>query len=393
MEGSSVKCGWVYEQTSILKRFCQRWLILTSTTLQIYKRQNAKDLSQEIQLSSIKAVTRQKPHRDFFTFRVSTAQRDYQFFSHDQLDTEQWVKALVDALQQASVQAKGPTQQSEAETLQLLKGKFDQLKKTLETREHELLAANDGLFHTLQKQATAQDAKLSSGLSRLTVSFDQLTELLSTVAPGPQLMQKVKLPDEEDFSIQCNQPEVAVAPRVLKGLLVNHTRIAFVNPHELKITRSKITRALKWQYAGGKVDALTFSVNKSVQLTGVGLCRPYKPGRHLEVLRFAILSGSDTSSKTIYSHQKREQIGYDELCSIATLRIPPLALAAGQRYTAFFILAGGPTFKCVDCASRHAMRDAVTWEFTTTNFTSGYQSNRTDAICGPIAEFNFMLLK
>ena len=186
-------------------------------------------------------------------------------------------------------------------------------------------------------------------------------------------------------------PEVALmmTPVTLKNFIENNVKLACVNPFEMSITRSQITRALKWRYSGDKTDALSFSVTHDVALTGIGICRPYRPGGQLLVQKFNILNGRSADSRPVYTHKKSVTVSHCFESSVCKINLSsPFVLKKGLMYTVSFIIEGTPSYKCVDCQSECSAGE-VSWEFFNTEFSSIYQTNRTDSVCGPIASFFF----
>ena len=119
-----------------------------------------------------------------------------------------------------------------------------------------------------------------------------------------------------------------------------------MDPLEKTLTRSQITRALKWRYSGNKVDALTFCVSHDIMLTGIGLCRPYKTGGQIRVNKFTILSGRSSESKIVYTHKKIVKVAS---CTESSVGKIPLVVSflvkRGVMYTVSLVIEGSPSFK------------------------------------------------
>ena len=61
------------------------------------------------------------------------------------------------------------------------------------------------------------------------------------------------------------------------------------------------------------------------------------------------------------------------------------------KYTVYFLIEGAHTYKCVDCLSNVEGPNRVIWTFMNSIFSQNHQSNRCDTVCGPIADFYFMI--
>ena len=109
----------------------------------------------------------------------------------------------------------------------------------------------------------------------------------------------------------------------------------------------------------------------------------------MRVKRFFILRGKSTDAKAVYMHREHTLLAYDEGVSVMQISMNnPVILKKGTPYTAYFVIEGNPSFKCVDCSSVEVV-EGVEWKFLNTDFTTGHYNNRTDVVCGPIANFQF----
>lgn len=127
--------------------------------------------------------------------------------------------------------------------------------------------------------------------------------------------------------------------------------------------------------------------NKEVVLTGIGLCTPFKMGKQTTVDEFKILLGETSRSEVVYLHSEPVSIGADLNSGVFQVKLEAaVRIEQNTVYTIYFKLSGAKTFKCVDSKPSVRSRDGTVFEFRNTRFVSNDESNRSDVLCGPIAE-------
>lgn len=166
--------------------------------------------------------------------------------------------------------------------------------------------------------------------------------------------------------------------------VVNSSRQDFV------ARRAANAKALNWKYSG-RIDALSFVVNKSIELTGVALCTPFKIGKTIQVDEFKVLAGETSRSEVVYLHSEPTVVNADLDSGVFQVRLEAaVRLESNAVYTLYFKISGAKTFKCVDSMPTVRGRDGAVFEFRNTRFVSNDESNRSDMLCGPIAELYYV---
>lgn len=140
------------------------------------------------------------------------------------------------------------------------------------------------------------------------------------------------------------------------------------------------------------MDTLSFSISEDIMLSAVGICTPYKFGGLTHVKDFQLIKGNSTSSPSIYKHSHKFSMQFDPDVSVSKIIMDrAVSLSKNHKYTVIFCIEGSHTFKCVDCMQGVIGPGDVKFEFENTIFGQNHQNNRCDTICGPIADFYYIV--
>jgi hypothetical protein len=159
--------------------------------------------------------------------------------------------------------------ESYEENHQLIKQTFAKMRENVETEEHFYLEKINSLF---QKMCNQQDDNL-------------------------QTSYKVEVLVDDEW-IWSNFKKIG--------------NIGIFNPsrQECLIRRSRNVKALNWKYSG-RIDALSFKVDKEIYLCAIGVCTPYKLDKETTINEIKILRGQTTRSEVVYLHSKVFKIVVD----------------------------------------------------------------------------------
>ena len=403
MEGKIVKSGWVEKRSQYLKQWRRRWLMLTENELLTYKNPlaNEKATFQVILSSILEAVPcEQEMSYKEFCFRITTKSRKYFIAATSDEEMCQWLNLINTASQGPHISyftAMSKLHEKKALSEVSLISNFTKIKEILNARKQELLQKLDEDYMKYLKKVEEESDSIKVSLDNEKKNFEEFESILANTELNVNKIREVqKIPRPEinfkEFDgLSNSEIQVNIDENVITRVINFTTKVTLRNPLEFRIRRTNITRALKWRYTGERIDALTFSVSQSVSLTGVGICTPYKLGGLTSVKQFNVLKGDSTSSPVVYRHSQNVTMQYnpDESVYKVTLEAP-LMLKRDTKYTVFFVIEGSHTYKCVDCNSQVA-GNGVNWNFFNTNFSQDHQNNRCDTVCGPIADFYFLV--
>lgn len=376
-------------------------MVLASACLCTYKTENTAEAPTErILLSAILEVSHQpgdpqRPH----CFKISTKGRLFIISASRSELALDWVNTI----QSAVLQLESPSSQlveRQKQSQQTLQSTFCTLQSIVNEREASLRTELETThLVTLAKAREELDA-FNKAAKEVESNFEAFTEIQER--KDLDIIQKLRLmnalsKDSGSFSefdrLTDSSAKVFVPSKAhIDELMAGCIAVALANPYEHRARRTCITRALKWRYNGERIDALTLSVSKAVLLTGIGFCRPCKVNGSLLTKVLKVVQGPSTSSSAVYTHSQPTVLAADPRESVQKIVLsPPVALKSGVQYTVVMKLDGSTTYKCVDCYKTLVTEGEVGWTFSTTLFPPTDQSNRTDVVCGPIADFYYML--
>lgn len=235
------------------------------------------------------------------------------------------------------------------ENRQIIKQTFAKMRENVETEEHFYLEKINSLF---QKMCNQQDDNL-------------------------QTSYKVEVFVDDEW-IWSNFKKIG--------------NIGIFNPsrQECLVRRSRNVKALNWKYSG-RIDALSFKVDKEIHLCAIGVCTPYKLDKETTINEIKILRGQTTRSEVVYLHSKVFKIVVDFTTGVC--RVPLEAMVKvypDEYYTLYLKISGAKTFKCVDSLVSAKGRDDTRFQFANTVFVKDDESNRTDILCGPLVDFYYI---
>mmetsp|Transcript_3101 Transcript_3101/g.2812 ORF Transcript_3101/g.2812 Transcript_3101/m.2812 type:complete len:306 (+) Transcript_3101:289-1206(+) len=275
---------------------------------------------------------------------------------------------------------------------------FSKIKEILNNREQDLSQEIDNLYENHIKIAEIEQLKINQILESETKSYEKFENIMKSNKPAVhkiRLIQAIKRNNLmfKDFDNEAEtQFSFAIPDEGLKKLISSSTRVRLDNPLEDKIRRTTITRALKWRYTGERIDALTFTASEPIKLTGVGICAPYKAGGVTTVKDFQVIKGNYTGSSSVYRHPQSIVIEYNSDESVFKIVMDcPISISKNHKYTVMFCIEGSHTYKCVDCMQSVTGPGHIRWDFENTTFSQSHQNNRCDTICGPIADFYYIV--
>jgi hypothetical protein len=156
------------------------------------------------------------------------------------------------------------------------------------------------------------------------------------------------------------------------------------------VHRSSNIKAVNWKYSG-RIDALTFDVDRDIKFMGIGVSTPYKLNKSTTVDELKILRGSSTHSDVIYLHSFPVQVTANLTTGIGKISFEAAVLLEREvKYTIYLKMSGSKTYKCVDAMATVVARDRTKFTFSNTAFARGDESNRTDVQCGPIVDLYYL---
>lgn len=369
-------------------------MVLTPSQLSTFKEQHSPlTTTMQIPLHSILSV---QLIDSSALLRINTPTRTYLLdcFSYGQA----WISAIEHtrslAFRKRTEQLSESRQNSEVRLFQFFNELNAELSERLLSLQTDLNSAKDEDLKAARTVAVAVEDS-ARGFEEAFQRFEKvyLNEELS-LGQKLQLLKGFK-PDNSDCrefdTILEGKTTVSVPISLPTSILRSGLHIYTTNINELRVRRAPTTRALKWSYNGERLDALSFSVSKEIKLLAVGVCRPHKQGRVVKIREIRVVVGLTTRSPVVYSGET-EEIGFAEGESVYEVRLrSPVLLRANSIYTVVLQLEGSSSFKCVDCARSVEGEGGVMWTFMTTTFQEPDLTNRTDEVCGPIADFYYML--
>ena len=402
MEAKTDKFGWVEKRSAYLKQWRMRWLVLANCCLCTYKTQNtAETPTERIPLDSILAVSQQigetpRP----YCFQINTRSRLY-VLSVSQAETAlDWMRTIQGALQLLDTPSNQLIERQK-QSQQTLASIFSSLQCILTEREGCLLSELEvSHAHTLA-QAREELLAFNAAAKDVESSFETFKEIEGN--KEMDLIQKLRLANALskdcglfwgiDLLVDSRTSFFAPPKSRISDLMTSCLSISLENPLECRARRTSITRALKWRYDGERVDAITLSVSREVLLTGIGFCRPCKANGRILTKMLRVLQGANTAGTVVYSHSLQSVVEADARDSVQKIALnPPVMLRSKLTYTIAMKMEGSASYKCVDCSRTMTSEGEANWTFTTTVFSPTDLSNRTDASCGPIADFYYMLV-
>lgn len=402
METKVDKSGWIEKRSAYLKQWRMRWLVLANCCLCTYKTENTAEVPTErIQLTSILEVSHltgdtQRPH----CFKISTKSRLFMMSAPRADLALDWVNTIQGAILVIGTPSNQLFERQQ-QSQQTLESTFSSLQSIIQEREACLRCELETANVTTLVRAREELAAFNKAAKEVENNFELFKEIQDR--QDLDIIQKLRLVNAlskengsfAEFDRLTDSSTKVFIPNQLQveELLASCVSVALENPHEYKARRTSITRALKWRYNGERIDALTVSVSKAVLLTGIGFCRPFKPNGHIQTKMLKIAQGTSTSSPVLYNHPFQSVVDSDPKESVQKIDLsPPVMMKSGVQYTVVMKMDGNTSYKCVDCYRTMATQGDVNWTFSTTIFPPTDQSNRTDVVCGPIADFYYMLV-
>ena len=404
METKIIKAGWIEKRSQYLKKWRKRWLVLDDLTLSTYKTE--KDLLKSTMQISLPQIVDASPsaadNLNENTFIVSTLTEKYHLRAINDSEMCAWLNLISHLRTGNRVSSFGsPNYYHESKVLsdESLITSFTKMKEILHTREIDLLQELDEIYKVYVEKATREYQEISDMYLQETQNHKMVSDILEMnddsirKIRNIQYKAKASLNFKELDTYNISKLQVSLQEDNLERLIKANIKVCLGNPSEVMIRRTNITRALKWRYTGERIDAITFSVNKDIKLTAVGVCTPYKLNRTTYIKEFLVLKGGNTNSACAYRHSQRVSMQYNS--EFSTYKIPmesQVLIKRDKKYTVYFLIEGSHTYKCVDCIPNVEGPDRVIWTFVNSMFSQNHQSNRCDTVCGPIADFYFMIV-
>ncbi|CAG9327770.1 unnamed protein product [Blepharisma stoltei] len=404
MAGNEIKSGWIEKRSQYLKSWRERWLVLSPLFLQTYKTPTDQEhATMSLELSTIdEAVPSEFEIAKEHCFRITAQGTRYYIATDTDQEMCSWLNIINHArhIQSVPLLSINCMQEKKATSEVCLIATFSKIKELLHEREEEMVNELEECQRNYIEKVEQELSELTQTLDVENENYRYFTEIYKKEDSLINKIRKIQagrrnnLSFKEFDSLNCSTLSVSIKEEVLKNLINFSTRVSLVNPMEVSIRRTNITRALKWRYTGERIDALTFMVSSDVKLTGVGICAPYKQGGSVTVKDFQIVKGKYTNSSSVYKNPSRINITYSPENSVTKVPVVGgLKIKKFAWYSVIFCIEGDHTYKCVDCSQKVQGPGDVEWEFTNTSFHQSHQNNRCDTVCGPIADFYYMQLQ
>ena len=370
-------------------------MVLTPSQLSTFKEQHSPlTTTMQLPLNSILSV---QLLDSTALIRINTPTRTYLLdcFTYGQA----WLNAIEHtrslAFRKRTEQLSESRQNSEVRLFQFFNGLNAELSERFLSLQSDLNSAKEEDLKAARTVAVAVD----ESACRFEEAFQRFERVyLNADLSLAQKLQMLKgfKPDNGDCrefdTILEGKTTVSVPISLPASILRSGVQVFTTDINELRVRRAPTTRALKWSYNGERLDALSFSVSKEIKLLGVGVCRPHKVGRVVKIREIRVVVGLTTRSPVAYNSGETEEIEFEEGESVCRVQLSaPTLLHANNIYTVVLQLEGASSFKCVDCARSVEGEGVVTWTFMTTTFQEPDLTNRTDEVCGPIADFYYKL--
>ena len=403
METQLIKSGWVEKCSKYLKKWRRRWLVLSSGALKTFKNENENVKStMEIDLSSIidtYPVSSSNPNE--FIFALALQGKKYSLKTSTEAESLAWLNLINLARQGSRVYSfSSPNYYHESKVLSdiSLITSFSKMKEILIDRENEMLASLDEIYQIYISKATKEFTEISDVHGQVSNNYQSVVKILEGQADVVAKVRQLQNSNKHHLSLQefenfnSSKLTVCIPVENIDKVIKSSIRVSLGNPSERMIRRTHITRALKWRYTGERIDAITFSVSKDIKLTAVGVCTPYKLNRKTVIKEFQVIKGASTGGGQLYRHSQRITMENSPENSIFKVTMEHcVKVKKDNKYTVYFMNEGHHTYKCVDCASSVEGPEKVVWTFLNSSFAQNHQSNRCDTVCGPIADFYYIV--
>ena len=401
METKSIKSGLIEKRSKYLKIWRTRQLVLTEVSLFTQKSDHDQiKPTMMIQLKDIIKATPVFKKNMKFTFVIVTNEDQCILRAFSEDDMLAWLN-LINHLRQGNkvtiFNSRNYHHESKVLCDKSLIISFTKMKELLYAREEELLNELDETYKDFMEKSSKEYREISKAYEQ---EAKNCLVVESIMKNNLDFISKIREIQNSSRSVlnfkeieKYNGTKLVVSMRddKVEKLINNNIKVSLDNPAEVMVRRTNITRALKWRYAGERVDALAFSVDNDIVLTAVGVCSPYKTGRITVVKEFQILKGGSTNSPSIYKHQQKVNMTYSPESSVFKINLESqIPIKHDTKYTVYFIIEGSHTYKCVDCISFLRGPGNVQWSFINAVFSQNHQTNRCDAVCGPIADFYYI---
>ena len=262
-----------------------------------------------------------------------------------------------------------------------------------------MLTNLDEIYQVYIDKANKEYEEISDMYEKVSNNYQSVVRILENQTDVVAKVRKVQNSSKSHLNAQdfeafnISKLTVSIPEENIDKVIKSSINVSLGNPSERMIRRTHITRALKWRYTGERIDAITFSVNKDIKLTAVGVCTPYKPNRKTVIKEFQVIKGASTGGGQLYRHSQRITMENNPENSIFKVAMEHcVKIKKDNKYTVYFMNEGHHTYKCVDCVSNIEGPEKVIWTFVNSSFAQNHQSNRCDTVCGPIADFYYIVV-
>jgi hypothetical protein len=404
METQVIKAGWVEKCSKYLKKWRRRWLILTSTSLRTFKGESESSKStMEIQLSMIvDTFPVPSSNANEFIFAIALQNKKYNLRTSIDSETFAWLNLINLTRQGNRVSSfSSPHYYHESKVLSdiSLITSFTKMKEILMSREDEMLANLDEIYQIYIEKANKEYQDITDMYDQVSNNYESVVKILGNQNNVVEKVREVQNSTKNHLNVldfenyNFSKLTVSIPEENIDKVIKSSINVSLGNPAERSIRRTHITRALKWRYTGERIDAITFSVNKDVKLTAVGVCTPYKPNKKTTIKEFQVLKGATTGGSILYRHTQRVSMENNPENSIFKVVMEhQVKIKKDTKYTVFFMNEGSHTYKCVDCVPSIEGPEKAVWTFVNSTFAQNHQSNRCDTVCGPIADFYYIVV-
>jgi hypothetical protein len=264
------------------------------------------------------------------------------------------------------------------------------------SKEHEKLLNLKEIFNSLSLLKTI-GAKIDEAFTRLgQIKAQQLITSLSGITDLGSAQDIKKLAVSGfDFSFKTEIPAKLLN---LTTLIVESPMLLIKgNSENSDISEKKLARfnppTNRWGIFEGRnqIEAVTFSVNQKVYMTGLGIGNAYHAGKIVKIEKISILEGGTTSSPAVY-----DDVGIDliyEATGPKVVKIPfkkPVEIKENVDFTIKLVLRGGAgVFRGGNTTRTRNGENGLVFKFKNTVYSGDDVKNGENADDGPIFDIYY----
>ena len=297
-----------------------------------------------------------------------------------------------------------------------LEGQKLRILQTLDESYHDLLQTleNQYLAHKkkIQVTLTKEQHKLDSLkyilllLRDMKVIGTKLENITNTLQPSKASSMILALASISDVGSSAEIKKLAASPMEfqakieipqkimsLAGAIVE-TPVTLIRgmPESSDLTEKKLSRfnppTNRWGIFEGRnqIEAVTFTVNQKIFMTGVGIGNAYHPGKTVKLQSVLILEGGSTSSPQVYEDGTTELFYDTNAPKVTKIGFKKtVEIRENIEYTIKLIIRGGAgVFRGGTTTRTRNGEGGVVFKFKNTSYTGDDVKNGENADDGPI---------